>query len=232
VIDSSLNLLCAQAGVPVAGRTAGSAAETVIDVRGKPDGVTVISSNVKIDGCEILGDSSTYAGVKAYATTGAGNLSTIDILNNFIHGMALPNPSSTAYVTSYGVFGLSDHVGGIRNTLTDLSIQGNKIYDLGGAVVGSDTSAGAGVWLYSLSGGGGGGGALVTGNIFQNIQTGYDFSAAEVEYGTGVAIIDNGDPVLDTGGLVQANTYASTFAGAVLFAGQPLSMKLQRVFQV
>lgn len=219
LVDTSLNLLCAQAGIPVATRTAGSASETIIDVRGKTEGVIVKSDDVLLDGCDILGDSSTYAGVLLYASTGAGNLSNMDVKNNFIHGMALPNPSSTAYVTSYGVFGLGDAVGGVRNTLTELAIQGNKIYDLGGVVSGSDTSAGAGVWLYSLAGGGGGGGALISGNVFENIQTGYDASDSQYEYGTGVAIIDDGDPVLDSGGLVQGNTYTNTFAGAVLYAG-------------
>ena len=38
--------------------------------------------------------------------------------------------------------------------------------------VAATISAGAGVWLYSLSGGGGGGGAIVTGNIFHNIEDG------------------------------------------------------------
>jgi hypothetical protein len=218
VIDSPLNLQCAQAGAAVAGRTAGSAAETVIDARGKTQGIVVKSSNVTVDGCDVLGDQSTYAGLLLYATTDAGSLSTIDVKYNFIHGMALPNPSSSAYVTSYGVFGLGDAVGGVRNTLSDLAIQDNKIYDLGGATVGSNVSAGAGVWLYSLSGGGGGGGAIISGNAFQNIQTGYAASASQYEYGVGVAIIDDGDAVPDSGGLVQNNGYASTFAGAVLYA--------------
>ncbi len=129
-INSGLSLLCAQAGVPVSGRTAGSAAETIIDASGKPNGLVIKASNVVIDGCDIVGNSSTYAGVLLYASTGAGNLSKLDVKNNFIHGMALPNPSSTAYVTSYGVFGLGDAVSGVRNTVTGLVIQGNKIYNL------------------------------------------------------------------------------------------------------
>ena len=137
-IAKSLTLSCAQAGVPVGGRTAGSAAETVINASGLPVGVIVKASNVTVDGCDILGNTSTYAGVMLYASTGAGNLNTLQVKNNFIHGMALPNPSSTAYVTSYGVFGLGDAVGGVRNTLTGVNIQGNKIYDLGGAPASGD----------------------------------------------------------------------------------------------
>ena len=219
VIDTALSLQCARAGVPVSGRTAGSAAETVIDARGKPQGVVIKASNVTLDGCDILGDAATYAGVMLYATSGAGSLSTIDVQNNFVHGMARPNPSSSVYVTSYGVFSLGDAVAGVRNTLTDVAIQGNKIYDLGGALVGVDTSAGAGVWLYSVAGGSAGAGATVSGNSFENIQSGYDLSASEAEYGTGVAIIDDGDSVPDGGGLVQGNSYAGTFAGAILMAG-------------
>lgn len=218
IITSGLNLLCAQAGVPVSGRTPGSAAETIIDAAGAQKAISISASHVKVDGCDIRGDSATYAGVSLYATNASGNLATIDLLNNFIHGMALPNPFSTAYVTSYGVSSLGEDVGGTRRTLSDISIQGNKIYDLGGVVAGSDTSAGAGVWLYSLAGGAGGGGAAVAGNVFQNIQSGYDASASQAEYGTAVAIIDDGDPVLDSGGLVQGNSYAATFAGAVLYA--------------
>ena len=52
-----------------------------------------------------------------------GNINTLQVKNNFIHGMALPNPSSTAYVTSYGVFGLGDAVSGGRHMLTGVNIQ-------------------------------------------------------------------------------------------------------------
>ena len=71
-IAKSLTLSCAQAGVPVGGRTAGSAAETVINASGLPVGVIVKASNVTLDGCDILGNTSTYAGVMLYASNAAG----------------------------------------------------------------------------------------------------------------------------------------------------------------
>ncbi len=93
LIDKALSLQCAQAGNPVGGRTAGSGAETIIDASGLPTAITIKADNVSVDGCDILGNAATYAGVMVYATTGSGDLTTIDVANNFVHGMALPNPT-------------------------------------------------------------------------------------------------------------------------------------------
>ncbi|MCB0199699.1 MAG: right-handed parallel beta-helix repeat-containing protein [Anaerolineae bacterium] len=216
-IDQSLALQCAQAGVPVASRTAGSANETIIDASGLPTAITIKANDVSVDGCDITGDAATYAGVLVYATTGTGNRSNVDVLNNFVHGMALPNPSSSAYVSSYGIFGLGDDVSGTRLTITDLDITGNEIYDLGGAVSGPDTSAGAGVWLYSIQGASAGDGATVSGNDFHDIADG--FNSPVPEPGSAVVIVDDGDGNPDDGALVTGNTYANTYGGDILYIG-------------
>lgn len=212
-IDRSLTLQCAQAGVAVGGRTAGSPSETVINANGLAKAMVITASNVAVDGCDIMGNGATYAGVQIYATSGAGDLSNVDVLNNFIHGMALPNPSSSAYVTSYGVFGLGDLVSGTRRTLSDVTIQGNAIYGLGGVVSGPDTSAGAGVWLYGVQGASPGQGATITGNSFSNIASGLDGGVPEP--GVGVAIIDDGDGVPDQGAAINTNSYLNTYGGVV-----------------
>jgi hypothetical protein len=212
-IDRSLTLQCAQAGVAVGGRTAGSPSETVINASGLAKAMVITASNVAVDGCDIVGNGATYAGVQIYATSGAGNLSNVDVLNNFIHGMALPNPSSSAYVTSYGVFGLGDLESGTRRTLSDVTIQGNAIYGLGGVVSGPDTSAGAGVWLYGVQGALPGQGATITGNSFSNIASGLDGGVPEP--GVGVAIIDDGDGVPDQGAAINNNSYLNTYGGVV-----------------
>ncbi len=150
-----------------------------------------------------------------YATTGTGNRSNVDVLNNFVHGMALPNPSSSAYVSSYGIFGLGDLVSGSRLTITDLDIIGNEIYDLGGAVSGPDTSAGAGVWLYGIQGASPGLGVTISGNDFHDIADG--FNSPVPEPGSAVVIVDDGDSNPDDGALVTGNTYANTYGGDILF---------------
>ena len=216
-IDKGLTLQCAQAGVPVGSRTAGSGAETIIDASGLAKGIIITANNVKVDGCDVAGNSATYAGVQIYATLGTGNRSSVDVVNNFIHGMALPNPSSSAYVTSYGVFGLGDLNGGTRLTLTDVAIQGNAIYNLGGVVSGPDTSAGAGVWLYGVQGASPGLGADVSGNTFDDIYSGLDGGVPEP--GVGVAVIDDGDGVPDQGASIAGNSYSDTFSGVVAFIG-------------
>lgn len=216
-IDKALTLQCAQAGVAVGSRTAGSAAETIIDASGLPTALTIKADNVSVDGCDIVGDNATYAGVLVYATTGTGNRSNVDVLNNFVHGMALPNPSSSTYVSSYGIFGLGDDVSGTRLTITDLDIIGNEIYDLGGAVSGPDTSAGAGVWLYSIQGALPGDGVTISSNDFHDIADG--FNSPIPEPGSAVVIVDDGDGNPDDGALVTGNTYANIYGGDILFIG-------------
>ena len=217
-ITEPLNLYGAQHGVPFAGRTPGSAAESIIDVRALSKGVLIMSSEVVVDGFEVWGDAATYVGVHAYATNSAGDIAHITVANNLIHGMGLPNPSSPAYVTSYGVWSLADAVSGVRHHVSDLDVLDNHIYDIGGDPVGSDVSAGAGVWLYSLLGAAPGDGALVSGNLIADIHPGYDFSGGDAEPGVGVALIDDGDALPDTGGLVTGNQYTDVYSGAVLFA--------------
>lgn len=216
-IDRGLTLQCAQASVPVGSRTAGSIAETVINASGLATAVTIKANNVTLDGCDITGNASTYAGVLVYAAAGTGNRSNVDVLNNFIHGMALPNPSSSAYVSSYGVFGLGDMESGSRLTITDLDILGNEIYSLGGAPSGPDVSAGAGIWLYGIQGASPGDGVLVSGNDFHDLANG--FNSPIPEPGSAVVIVDDGDASPDGGALVTGNTYANTFSGDVLFLG-------------
>lgn len=217
LVDKPVSLVGPQAGVAVSGRTAGSGAEAVLDASGRPQALTIKGSHVLVDGFDIQGDANTYAGVLITPTSGSGDLTGITVRNNFIHGMKLPNPSSSTYVTSYGVFSIGEPVAGARRTLSEVNITANEIYNLGGVVSGADTSAGAGVWLYSLKGAAPGAGVTISSNFFHDIANGYDASSSDVEYGSGIVLVDDGDPNLDSGAFVSGNRYMNTFSAAVLF---------------
>lgn len=64
VIDKALTLNGARAGVSTGVRTAGAASESVVDASGQAFGFDVQADNVAINGFDIKGDVSTWAGVR------------------------------------------------------------------------------------------------------------------------------------------------------------------------
>lgn len=211
-INKALTLSGAQAGVAVASRTAGSAAETIIDARGLQSGINVGSGDVVIDGLEVLGDAQTYAGIVLYSLS---DLPNVVVQNNFVHGMALKNPFSTYTHFAYGIFGVTGTAGD-RKQISGLVVQGNEIYDLGVA----GTVAGAAVYMNNVAGATAGDGAVISGNLFRNLAT----RDTSLNVGAGVIIDAGTDDFLglptgpSSGVAVSGNTYVDSAAGVALLA--------------
>ncbi len=221
-IAKPLTLACANAGVPVTGRTAGSASESIIDLSGNASGIVINSGGVTVDGCDIVGDADTNHGI--YIAAGSNSLSSFSVANNFIHGMALENSSNDS-VYSYGI--LADAKAsavGPFGLISDLVIEGNKIYAIGGAAMpagnlpGGTTpavSGGLGISLHEIDGANAGDGATITGNIFETIHDG--LSGSDPAFGTAVSIAESGlGP--SSGASVTGNKYADTTIGLFIFA--------------
>ncbi|MEW6271425.1 MAG: hypothetical protein AB1689_19260 [Thermodesulfobacteriota bacterium] len=223
-IDKPLTLRGAQAGVPIASRTAGGTGETIVDARGLAAAISISSGGVTVEGLDLLGDAQTYAGVVMYANA---DLPNVVVRGNFVRGMALANPNSSFTHFAYGVFGVTGTAGD-RKQITGLVVQGNDIRDLGAA----GTVAGAGVYLHNVVGATPGTGATITGNAFRNLAS----RDAGLNRGVGVVIDAGADDALGiptapgSGVAVSGNTYANATAGAVLFAANSTFSEGQAAF--
>ena len=212
VVDKALTLRGAQAGIAVAGRTAGGPAETVIDARGLLAAVSVTSSDVVVEGLDLLGDGQTWAGVAIGANAALAN---ITVRDNFVHGMALEDPSGAPTHFAHGVFA-STGFPGARLQISGLVVQGNEIYGLGAA----DTVAGVGVYVQTAFGVAPGVGATVTGNEIRDLAS----RGGTVNVGTAVLIDSGSDDLFGvptapaSGASVSGNTYANMTFGSTVFA--------------
>ncbi len=212
VVAKPLTLVGAQAGVPVASRTAGAASESIVTGSAAGGVFQITSGGVTIDGFDIVGGGSAYSGIHFF-NGGNGTFADFTFANNFIHGCRADNPNSV-YNVCYGVFAGSGQPGD-RGTITDLTITGNDIFDNG--IPGS--IAARGLFLYTVQGGSVGSGATVTGNSFRDL-----YSESASNSGVGVAVDigtddGSGTPLTPCSGiLVSGNTYSNLAAGAGMFA--------------
>lgn len=210
-IDKALTISCNNAGVPYSGFRA---PESVIDGSGEREVVSLTVSDVIIDGCELVGDAGTTAGVQMF--NGSSSINGVSVVNNKIHGMARDNEFSI-FDYAYGIFGVTGSPGA-RQQITDLTVTGNEIYAIGGG-----GSSGGGIYLFNVIGGAPGDGATITGNSFHGMATG-SATAPHVEAGTGVVILEGADdgggvPTAPSSGvLVQGNVYSDMTLGAALLA--------------
>jgi hypothetical protein len=190
-------------------RAAGGNGESIIDLRGGYGGFLITSSDVSVDGFELLGDENTRWGF--YVSGGSGDISNIEIANNIIHGMAKKQDALRS--TSWGI--LTDAVGSgqVLHTIDGLHIHGNHIYDIGGY----DDSIGLGISIHEVVSSEEDGGALIENNRFANIHDG-KWGGADVP-GMGVFTHEQttmypGDYL---GGItLQNNAYANISVGAAL----------------
>ena len=101
---------------------------STLDASGESFGISIASNvdGVTIEGFTIIGDASTMSGITV--NPGASN---VNILNNDISGMALPNPNGSPL--SYGIlcWGNSDPVNPPMNIL----IEGNYIHGVSGTAI-------------------------------------------------------------------------------------------------
>jgi hypothetical protein len=143
--------------------TPGPVGMSTIDVSGSDDGVTITASNVTVDNFEIVGDDATGYGVYVEGD-GVTPLSNITISDNKIHGMGLGDGDNN--VMSFGILVDSvDSVGPVSSTVSDVTVTGNDIYDLGGGFVAPGvTSVGFGIVLQNVAGTN-----SVTGNTFNDL---------------------------------------------------------------
>ena len=141
-IHHSLAIIGAQAGVDSLQRNAGDNSESIMDLRGGYGGFLIMSSDVSVNGFELLGDENTRWGF--YVSGGSGDISNIEIANNIIHGMAKKQDALRS--TSWGI--LTDAVGSgqVLHTIDGLHIHGNHIYDIGGY----EDSIGLGISIHEV----------------------------------------------------------------------------------
>ena len=104
-----------------------SSDEVIIDASGQQFGFKINSSSVVIDGFNIIGNDSTNAGI--IITPGCQN---IEINNNVISGMSLPNLSNDSPL-SYGI--LSYGNGETINPPTNIIIYNNSIFNVSGSAI-------------------------------------------------------------------------------------------------
>jgi hypothetical protein len=211
-LAQAVTLRGAQVGVPVASRTVGSPAETIIDARGLATAIVVSSGGVVVEGLDIVGDAQTHTGVQISANAA---LAGITVRDSFVHGMALANPATPSLQLAHGIFA-STGTAGARNTISGLVIQGNDIASLGSA----GTVAGVGVHVATVSGAAAGDGVLVTGNVFRSLAT----RDVAPNVGTAVVVDFGTDDLLgvpltpSSGASVTSNTYVDTQAGVIINA--------------
>jgi len=101
--------------------------EVIVDASGQQFGFKINSSSVVIDGFNIIGNDSTNAGI--IITPGCQN---IEINNNVISGMSLPNLSNDSPL-SYGI--LSYGNGETINPPTNIIIYNNSIFNVSGSAI-------------------------------------------------------------------------------------------------
>ena len=104
-----------------------SSDEVIVDASGLQFGFKINSSSVVIDGFNIIGNDSTNAGI--IITPGCQN---IEINNNVISGMSLPNLSNDSPL-SYGI--LSYGNGETINPPTNIIIYNNSIFNVSGSAI-------------------------------------------------------------------------------------------------
>lgn len=211
-LAQAVTLRGAQAGIPVASRTAGSAAETIIDAQGLATAVVVSSGGVIVEGLDVVGDAQTHTGVQIAASA---DLAGITVRDSFLRGMALANPATPSAQLAHGIFATTG-LPGTRNTISGLVVQGNDFSSLG---IGNAV-AGVAVHVATVAGAAPGDGALITGNRFSSLATRDLYPAI----GTAVAIDFGTDDLLgvpltpSSGVSVTGNTYVNAQAGVIVNA--------------
>ena len=211
-VDKAIALLGAQATTAPAGRTPGDPlTESIVDAAGLSHAIEIVAGGVVVDGLEIAGDAATNAGIRL---VGTADLAGVEIRNNLIHGMGLPDPTSGLDL-AYGVFALTG-TPGARNVISGLVIENNEIFDLGTAGV----AAGAGLYLHNLVGATPGDGATVQNNFIHDLES----LGAAPNRGFGVTLRWATDDALgfpdvpSSGVLLTGNQVTTSFGGVAVLA--------------
>ncbi len=211
-IDHPLTINGAQEGNSALQREAGDSSESIVDLRGGYGGFNIMSSDVSISGFDLLGDENTRWGF--YIAGGANNLSTIEISDNLIHGMAKKVDAFRA--TSWGILTDAVEGGQILHTIDGLHIHGNHIYNIGGF----NDSIGLGISIHEVVSSEVDGGALIENNRFSNIHDGIWAGATGLDI-PGMGVFTHEQTTMYPGDYLggislRDNEYANVSIGATL----------------
>ncbi len=166
----------------------------IIDASGFSGGVYIEATDVTLSGFEIIGDDETTYGIVITPTC-----SNINITNNEIHGMSLPNPGNTSPL-SYGIL----TYGEVTSLPQNLNFSNNYIYNV----------AGSGISLGSFTGS-----VTITNNTIENLNSvqllGEDFNVGvQAQFCQSVFIENNnfsnlimGSNLIYSNSTVQTNNY-------------------------
>ena len=170
--------------------------------------ITIAASNVTINGFEILSSAigSTKNAIKI--ANGSNNITNIQIKNSIIHEVGLKNTNWY----SNGIL-LESQDGGSNGEISNVTIQDNYIYNIGGqAQSGGGTSGGIGIHFNEskLSN-------SITGNKFYNIQDGSD--TTNTIHGIGIFIDYLGTSSVAEGFSISTNIYDTVSRGVTCFSG-------------
>ena len=211
-IDHPLTINGAQEGNSALQREAGDSSESIVDLRGGYGGFNIMSSDVTISGFDLLGNENTRWGF--YVAGGANNLSTIEISDNLIHGMA--KKADALRATSWGILTDAVEGGQILHTIDGLHIYGNHIYNIGGF----NDSIGLGISLHEVVSSEVDGGALIENNRFSNIHDGMWAGAMGLDI-PGMGVFTHEQTTMYPGDYLggislRDNEYANVSIGATL----------------
>ena len=211
-INHPLTINGAQEGNSALQREAGDSSESIVDLRGGYGGFNIMSSDVTISGFDLLGNENTRWGF--YVAGGANNLSTIEISDNLIHGMAKKMDALRA--TSWGILTDAVEGGQILHTIDGLHIYGNHIYNIGGF----NDSIGLGISLHEVVSSEVDGGALIENNRFSNIHDGMWAGAMGLDI-PGMGVFTHEQTTMYPGDYLggislRDNEYANVSIGATL----------------
>ena len=170
--------------------------------------ITIAASNVILNGFEILSSAigSTKNAIKV--ANGNSNITNIQIKNSIIHEVGLKNTNwySNAIL-------LESQDGGSNGEISNVTIQDNYIYNIGGqSQSGGGTSGGIGIHFNEskLSN-------TITGNKFYNIQNGSDTS--NTIYGIAIFMDFLGTSNVAEGFSISTNIYDTVSRGVACFSG-------------
>jgi hypothetical protein len=211
-INHPLTINGAQEGNSALQREAGGSSESIVDLRGGYGGFNIMSSDVIISGFDLLGDENTRWGF--YIAGGANNLSTIEISDNLIHGMAKKMDAFRA--TSWGILTDAVEGGQILHTIDGLHIHGNHIYNIGGF----NDSIGLGISIHEVVSSEVDGGALIENNRFSDIHDGIWAGATGLDV-PGMGVFTHEQTTMYPGDYLggislRDNEYANVSIGATL----------------
>jgi hypothetical protein len=137
-----------------------SAERPTIDATGRKHGIVIEASDVSVEGFEVVGDQETASGISV--STDESELSGITISDNRLSGME--GSAGSGGRQAFGILSFG------TNVVSDLTVTGNVVEDLGGK--NKEDPQGVGINLQSIDGDEPGAGGVVAGNEVRGMADG------------------------------------------------------------